>query len=384
VDGDLSTLSRKIIVLPFDPVDWNDMVFSNYLAYVNEGGRLIIIDSDSTFKGRFSKLFSLKSNTNQTVGFTNILENKNNQTLFRFSGIVNPVHLPPSPDVNIIASYMNEANQPIVPFAMEKNFSNGGSIVFVNAKGYFSEISKSPRKYFPSLLNISNMLDINLGRVVAIESSTTPAIRYIGDLQLSGDITLKSSSVLFGNEINNVSSIFAKRMAIFGYNEKQYNVFNNVSLKDLPLVAVREIMINSNGTLSLPDRASHNSYFSMSIPNGFNMTLRILPDKLKSTEIINRSNSSLPLKDISTINFYNITSESPQVKSIPVLLKAPKIKVSGLSTFDSANINERLPSIASPLKIRGLLNAKLEFVDNYEQNYSAGARNTVYHLPSGD
>jgi len=374
MDGDMSALSKKIIVLPFDPVDWNDSIFNNYLAYVNEGGKLIIIDSNNIFNGRFSKLFLLESNPNQTVGFKNILKNKDNHTLFSFSGRVNPVHLPPSPDVNIIASYVNVSNQPIVPFAIEKHFSNGGSIVFVNAKGYFSEISKSPEKYFPSLLNISNMLNINLNRDKSIESSATPAIRYIGDLQLSGNNTLKSSSVLFGNEVNNVSPIFAKRTAVLSNNEKQYNVFNNVSLKDLPLAAVRKIIINSNGILSLPDSASHNSYFSMSIPNGFNMTLSSLPNKRMSTEIFNLNNSSLPLKDISTIIFYNITSETPGLNSVPVLLKAPEINGSGVSIFKSANIDGSLPSSASPLNITGFLNAKFDFVDNYEELYSGGIK----------
>jgi hypothetical protein len=374
IDGDMSVVSKKIVVLPFDPVDWNDRIFNNYLAYVNQGGKLIIIDSDNIFNGRFSKLFLLESNPNQTVGFRNILENNNNHTLFSFSGIVNPVHLPPSPDVNVIASYVNESNLPIVPFAIEKHFSNGGSIVFVNAKGYFNEISKSPRKYFPSLLNISNMLHINLDRDKSIERSATPAIRYIGDLQLSGDIMLKSSSVLLGNQINNLSSIFAKRMAIFSNNEKQYNVFNNVSLKDLPVEAARKIIINSNGTLSLPDSASHNNYFSMSIPNGFNMTLSSLPNNSMSTEILNLNNSSLQLKHISKMIFYNITSKSAGLNSVPVLLKAPEIKVSGVSIFKSANIDGGLPSNASPLNITGFLNAKFDFVDNYEQVYSGGIK----------
>jgi hypothetical protein len=374
MDVDKSALSKKIIVLPFDPVDWNDRIFNKYLTYVNEGGKLIIIDSDNIFNGRFSKLFLLESNPNQTVSFRNILENKNNHSLFSFSGIVNPVHLLPSSDVNIIASYMNESNQPIVPFAIEKNFSNGGSIVFVNAKGYFSEISKSPRKYFPSLLNISNMLDINPVMEKSIESSATPAKRYIGDLQLSGNITLKSSSVLFGNEINNISSIFAKGMAVLSNNEKQYNVSNNVSLRDLPLEAAREIIINTNGTLSLPGRGSHNSYFSTSIPNGFNMTLSSLSNNGMPTEILNLNNKSLPLKDISRIIFYNITSKAPGLNSVPVLLKAPEINVSGFSIFKSANIDGGLPSSASPLNITGFLNAKFDFVENYYQAYSGGIK----------
>jgi len=373
MDGDKSALSKKIIVLPFDPVDWNDRIFNKYLSYVNEGGKLIIIDSDNIFNGRFSKLFLLESNPNQTVSFRNILENKNNHSLFSFPGIVNPVHLLPSSDVNIIASYMNESNQPIVPFAIEKNFSNGGSIVFVNAKGYFSEISKSPRKYFPSLLNTSNMLDINPVMEKSIESSATPAKRYIGDLHLSGNITLKSSSVLFGNEINNISSIFAKRMAVLSNNEKQYDVSNNVSLRDLPLEAAREIIINTNGTLSLPGRGSHNSYFSTSIPDGFNMTLS-LPNNGMPTEILNLNNKSLPLKDISRIIFYNITSEAPGLNSVPVLLKAPEINVSGFSIFKSANIDGGLPSSASPLNITGFLNAKFDFVENYYQAYSGGIK----------
>ena len=373
-NGDLAALSRKIIVLPFDPVDWNDTMFDNYLTYVNAGGKLVIIDSDNNFKGRFSSLFSLESNSNQTLGFRNIVENENNHTLFRFSGTVNPVHLPSSPDITIIASYMSDDKQPIVPFAIEKNFSNGGSIVLVNAKGYYSEISKFPRKYFPSLANISNLLDINLGREKGTESSISPWIRFIGDLKMSGNITLKSSSLLFGHETNDTAPISATRIDIRAYNEKQYKSFNNVSLKDLALKDVHEISINFNGTLSLPGGLSHNSYFSILIPNGFNMKLSIVPNKIMPAKVLNFNNLSLPLKDVSTISFYNVTSELPQIQSVPVLLMSPEINVNGVSIFKSANFDGNLPSNAAPLNVTGYLNAKLSFVDNYEQDYFGRTR----------
>jgi hypothetical protein len=93
-----------------------------------------------------------------------------------------------------------------------------------------------------------------------------------------------------------------------------------------------------------------------------------------STEILNLNNSSLPLKDISRIIFYNITSESPGLNSVPVLLKAPEINGSGVSIFKSANIDGGLPSSASPLNITGYFNAKFDFVDNYEQVYTGGIK----------
>jgi hypothetical protein len=93
-----------------------------------------------------------------------------------------------------------------------------------------------------------------------------------------------------------------------------------------------------------------------------------------STEILNLNNSSLPLKHVSRIIFYNITSESPGLNSVPVLLKAPEINVSGFSIFKLANVDGGLPSSASPLNITGFLNAKFDFVDNYEQVYSGGIK----------
>jgi hypothetical protein len=376
LDGDPSALSSSVTVLPFDPINWNDSTLKNYLAYVNEGGRLIIIDSDNTSDGMFSKLFSIESKLNQTVGFSNILEKKNNHTLFRSSGMVNPIYLRPSSDIDIIASYMNESNQAVAPFAIEKHFPNAGSIIFVNAKGYFDQISKSPRKNFLALANLSNLLKINSSRTETTESSEASPLRYIGDLQLTGDIILKTSSAFFGNENNeNDSSIFADKMVTFYHNQTHHNIFHNVSLKGLSFGAPSEISITYKGKLLIPDTGSYNSYFGMSIPNGFNATLRVLPNKLTpSSQILNISNLSLPIKNISTISFYNVTSDSQKLKLIPVLLKSPEISVAGVSTFKSADIDGQLPYSTSPLNFTGFMSAKLDFIDNYYQANSHGTK----------
>ncbi len=379
MDGDLSAFSNKIIVLTFDPVDLNDTLFNHYMEYVNEGGRLIILSSENNFKGKFGSLFSLERNSNETVGFSKIIENKNNHAIFSSSGMVNPVHLSPTHDVKVIASYMNESNQPIAPFAVVKNYSNGGSIILVNTEGYYNEISESPRKNFPYLQNITNILDINSSRTKSVEgattpSTTTPSIRFIGDLQISGNITLKSLSVLFDNENENIPSVIAGQVRLYGENEVEYKVLNKVSLEDLPIEAVSGIRIDSNGNMSLPEASSHNNYFGTSISEGFNMTLNVTQDETVPTGILKLDNSYFPLKDISTIKFYNITSVLPGIQTVALLLKSPEISANGFSVFSAANIDGGFPSTAKPLNITGILNAQLDLVDNYQHTYSDGIR----------
>ena len=73
MDKDLSALSKNIVVLSFDPLNWDDILFDHYLEYVHQGGTLVVINSDGAFKGRFGHLFSIQDNGNASrVVFTNI------------------------------------------------------------------------------------------------------------------------------------------------------------------------------------------------------------------------------------------------------------------------------------------------------------------------
>lgn len=375
-DQDLSALSKKEIILTFDPSDWHNNTFNRYLEYVNKGGTLVVINSDN-FKGRFGQLFSVQANDNQTQTFTKI-SGPNNQFL-SISGIVKQVHVNSSKDVNIISTYSDEANRVLSPLAIEKHFSNGGRIILVNNEGYFNALSKSPLQYFLSLSNISKLLDLDIGKSTPSEFTSEQATRFIGEIEISGNVTLKSSSLLLPNDTDNSQSIHAERVSIASKSNSNSSsrTFNNVIIKDLKLMGQYEIKINSTGTSVLSHMGSQHEYIDILTPVNFNMTINLSADKLSSAGFIplnSFSNKTIQVNNDSVINFYNITAGS--VKSIPILLKSPEVRVNGHLGFKGSNFD---PSFANywksiPLDAEGWLNGKLGFVDNYVEPNGNGTR----------
>src|SRR4030095_9438072 len=78
----------------------------------------------------------------------------------------------------------------------------------------------------------------------------------------------------------------------------------------------------------------------------------------------------------------------PPLKYIPVLLKNPEIKIYGETNISNGLQNGFLTkrgtlNTGSPLNIKGQLNAKFGFVDNYNQYYKNGTLiNYITYLQS--
>src|SRR5206468_4799105 len=265
IDTDLSALSKKLIVLSFDPVNWANDRFNKYLEYVNEGGTLVVINSDGNLKGRFSELLSLKSNENASkIKFTNIMGTKNEGIVLNISGMVKNVQIDPSSNTSTIASYVDNANKntnnTVAPFALEKLYPNRGKIIVVNAGGYFDAISKSPTQYFMSLSNVSSVLDLQISNSPTSQLTTLPTEQFVGSMDISGNTTLKSTSLLlanntdenneYGNGNSSNYNINAQGISIYD-NRKLDSTFNNVSISDLKLIGDYKVIINSKDQLRL-------------------------------------------------------------------------------------------------------------------------------------
>ena len=81
-EDDYSVLSKNIIVLPFDPENWNDTTFNNYLNYVRSGGTLVVSNSDGNMVGQFAKLLSIKVKSNNTDKFDDIVKGNERKCFF--------------------------------------------------------------------------------------------------------------------------------------------------------------------------------------------------------------------------------------------------------------------------------------------------------------
>jgi hypothetical protein len=381
MDEDLSALSKKQLILTFDPLTWDDTTFNKYLEYVGKGGTIVVMDSDN-LNGRFGQLFSLRSYDNETEEFTRITGD-NNQSL-SISGLVKRVEMNSSPNVKVISTYRDKGNKTVAPFAIEKHFSNGGKILLVNSEGYFNALSKTPRQYFPSLSNISTMLNLHGVKIITPESTsesiTGQAKRFIGDLKVSGNITIKTSSLLIPDDDDNSHDVYAERVLIFNKSNNQSRVFNNVTVKDLKLTGPYEITVSAIGISHLPSKDSEHEYISMSLPAKFNITVNPYHDKPNSAENVTLSGSSIKtneLNNASIITFYNV-SNGPSLKSVPVLLKSPEVNVNGHIGFKDSNFDRYFRNPNIPTDVQGRLKAKLNFVDNFKQSYDNGTTKIQY------
>jgi hypothetical protein len=154
---DFSALSKKNVVLTFDP-SWNDV--STYLRFVKTGATFVVINTDNNFEGGFSRLLSIIPG--RMTEFDGITQFGDRQHTIKIPGLVKNIELKSS-DVTIKSYYMNNNNQLVAPFAIEKKY-DAGRIVFVNAFGYFDAISRSPDRYFLTLGNISHLMDLQASK----------------------------------------------------------------------------------------------------------------------------------------------------------------------------------------------------------------------------
>lgn len=283
---------------------------NKYLSYVSTGGKLIAINSNNNFNGSFSQLFAIQSNDSNREAFTNIAWHKKDQNVsLNVPRLVNRIEMKSYSDTDVLASYQNKNNQTIVPFVIEKNFPNGGKIVLINAEGYFNTISNSPRKYFLSLSNFSNLLDFPSSNATAYQGTIEPIQGFIGDMVVSGKITLNSSSLSLLDEASHPYVINASRIAIFNRTNDLHSVFDDVLIRDLKLLGNYEILLNFTGKLKLPDLRSNPNYISMLIPTDSNMTVKLSPAKHSYSEIAiqnHLSNYSIKVNNDSKIDFYKL------------------------------------------------------------------------------
>jgi len=264
----------------------------------------------------------------------------------------------------------------MAPFAIQKTFPNNGKIVFVNAGGYFNAISGSPRQYLATLANFSDIIGFKKEPKQISSSAQEKATSngFIRNMDLNGKITLNASSLLFGDETSYPYPMNALRVDIFNKTNSLSITLNNVTLKDLNMIGRYNASIDFTGRIELPDSMSDRSYIGLSIPSDFNMTLKLYPKGLSYIEIITEngtSTNSIKVNGESKIQFHNI-SAYPPLNYLPIMLKNPEVSIKGETDIINGLQNGFLTkrgtlNTGTPLDIKGQLNARFGFVDNYNQ-----------------
>jgi hypothetical protein len=462
IDGDLSAFSNKYVVLPFDKTPHQKNEAITYLEFVNNGGNLIVINSDNKFNGIFSKIFQIKPgnltkfNSIETYNSGNTGEKKYS---INVSGISRSIEINSYDNLAVKSYYVDKGNdnesQNVAPFVIEKKYGNG-KIIFVNAMGYYEAILgksyssnntlsiKTP--HFVTLSKVAPMIGIPADNAYLENNSPPitigPTSRIIGDIRISPKqtIIINSSNLLLPD--NNSSST---RLASYNLssddvsislgqsqqisltnhrisnNSITSNVTNNylnatakntdngvmqnyfdfkkVLIKDLELYGGPfQIIINvtnNNRPVYLPTSLSYNDYIAMSIPKGFDMTVKF-PDSISTyvqLDMIkkNEKNSFQRLKvsgfnndsndssnSTGQIVFHDVSTDNKAISYMTALMKSPEIKILNedrINDMDketnSLKFKKNSPD-STPIEIKkasGDIKINVDHVDNYDEPY---------------
>jgi hypothetical protein len=206
-----------------------------------------------------------------------------------------------------------------------------------------------------------------------------PLQGFTGNMEILGKINLNSSSLSLLEEGSYPYMLNAAQVTIFNETNDSLISFDDMSIKSLKLIGHSEIIINLTGMLKLPDMLSHHNYIGMSIPNDFNMTVRLYPERLSYMEIVTQNHSlvnHIKVNNGSKIDFYNMRA-GPSLKFVPVLLKNPEIKLDGYASIKNAYFDGYLDNsggllVGDAFDFQGKLNTTFDFVDHYNKPYRTG------------
>lgn len=151
---------------------------------------------------------------------------------------------------------------------------------------------------------------------------------------------------------------------------------HNQKITNLQITGQYEVIMNSSGSMIMPQTLSENDYLQIALPSEFDMTIKV-PDnsnKYSQVKILmtnGSANSTIVIGTGSTIVFNNIMMKS-HLTSVPVLVKNPVINVDGDLRFEKSNFYGE--STYSPFEISGNATVRFSFIDDYDDAYRKGTR----------
>lgn len=362
IEDDFSEFSKQNLILTFDPLNTK-----RYLEFVRSGGTLVILNTDNYLKGGFSNLLSLRP-SNETE-FNSIATYSGKQSI-KVSGVTTDIDINSSN--SIVRSFYLNNGQKVAPFAIEKKFDRG-TIIFLNTGGYFNSITKSPDKFFLTLKNVPELIELNTEKSRDMyPSNSIPPTRFLGGLKMLGQVLINSSSFSLPHDYD----LRAQKISFLDqedFKQPQKNTqtqYNNAIIRDLKLYGAFRVTINSTALTYLPSLSQYN-YITAAVPEGFNMTVNLFNES-RAELFLAKDNQQEQTFNITAgeIYFHGIRSDSSYVNSIPISVKEPVIKINGTSNFEklhSPDPNDpRKPWAGGvPVDFDGTLIVKLNHVDDY-------------------
>lgn len=365
IDGDIAAGSKDKLVLSFDP-----SFTGNYLDLVEKGKTVIILNSENRYNGAMSKVMGIKP-LNQSVSFDEIRGPNGGKVLI--SSTIREISVDPT--AKITSYYYSTESNKSIPLAMSKKFGQG-FLVYVNGFGYFSALSKSPAE-FKSINKFFSIIDGNLTTTAKNDRiNTIPPIRFVGDINLTGYVTVKSNSIYFpfGNHFY-AENIFVSRQGDKDFPSTQS--FPGGTIENLKGLGPFHITITGVNPKYAPF-FSTNSYLALTYPSTFNMTFTLQDSSSLQFYLKHKQDkASLISSKAAVITFKNVKSDNNS--PLLIMTKSPDLRIIGETSVQEAYVR-KIDNPADWLANGGPLNfqGKVELkIDHVERSASVEGTNYV-------
>jgi hypothetical protein len=353
IADDGSIFDSKYLLLPSDQ-DWSNEQIHSYLNWVENGGRLIVLNGDGL--GDFAKILSINSNSdepliaNSAVGQSSTVELGTLPVSSLFSS---------DEQVKGIANYTNENDQS-VPLAFSKQVGNG-EIIYVNVSPLFENLysaNGTATNNFQKIGILLNLLNLNTSSF-----KDTPSDKrwqymlydttWIRDYtQLQGAVNIESNSTILPYDQFNVHTLELVNATgtINGLPIQEPMFLQNVAINNLLEKGAAHSVIKSQGIYLIPtDYGRYSCLFSES---AFNISMQV-PEGGVVFSVITKENETYDINlQSGTLFMQNITTTSPSNISVNtalpneitggnktlLLARTPSISVNGTSSFSEAVI----------------------------------------------
>jgi hypothetical protein len=211
-----------------------------------------------------------------------------------------------------------------------------------------------------------------------------PVTRFIGDLEVSGDAFINSSS--FSIPPSNTKGLLNNTFiagSIVSSGLVGDTIQEDSIIRELKLSGLYEVIIKLKGSFNVPfSPASYNDYVAVRVPSGFDAVLR-LQERSTAEFLVENDKGQIkqPLKfgGEGEIHLSNVRDPTGRGYT-PVLLKAPEIHVtSGKTDIDKLYVHDpssigRVDSNTKHIKAIGRVDAKIVHFDHYSQENLKGTR----------
>jgi hypothetical protein len=375
---DGSIFNSKYIVLPSDK-GWTDEQITDYLAWINNGGKLIVLNGDGL--GDFAKQLAISSNSyypflvNKASGKSVTVELGTLPTSSVFSS---------DDEVKVIADYINEHNQ-LVPLAFSKQVGNG-EILYVNLNPLFENLVSFNGTLpinFQKMGSLFNLLSLDTAIFKDIPADirweylgyNATSIRDYG--QIEGAVYLKSNSAIIPYYQFNAGSLKIVNITgtIDGSSVREPISQQDIIVKNLIAKGAVCSIIESQGLFLVP--SNYGSYSILLLEPAFNISMQV-PEGGITFSVVTSENKTYDVSLQSGMVFLdNITTDQPTTSNIFVntalprdinldnqtliFANVPSLSVSGTTYFSEAYIPNYInPINGLSVKITGTVHFKFD------------------------